>query len=204
MGGTYFTYVVGVGNGPQGGHHGLELEGFGADNNSNKSVHARLGFFPASNLEVGVSYMTASAPGEEAPAGPVTEGDFDLFGFDAAYTRANWDIRVEYLDAELSSFFGAAGHDPATTSLIDPTDWKAWYGQVAYRVPGSRLEPVIRVGDLDIEGHFAGEGEDRIDVGLNYWIAPSAVVRIAVQDREFDEVGAEDEQLIQVQFAYGF
>lgn len=203
-GNTYFTYVLAVGNGPQGGHHGLELEGFAGDNNSNKAVQGRLGFFPMSNLEIGVSFLTASAPGEEADFGIVTEGDFDLFGVDVAYTKANWDIRVEYLDAELSDFFGRVSHGDTTTSLIPATEWTAWYAQAAYRFADSRLEPVVRVGNLDIDGFFEGDGEDRIDVGINYWLSPSAVLRAGVQERDFDEQGADDETLIQLQFAYGF
>lgn len=203
-GGTYFTYVVAVGNGPQGGHHGPELEGFGADNNSDKAVQGRLGFFPSPNFEVGVSFLQGSLPGEPADTGPVTDADIDLYGVDAAYTKANWDVRVEYLNAEMTDFFGKEGHADVATSLIPGTDWTAWYAQVAYRISGSNFEPVIRVGDLDIDGHFEGDGEDQIAVGLNYWMGPSANFRINVVDRSFDEAGAEDETLVQLQFAYGF
>ncbi|MBD3647303.1 MAG: hypothetical protein HUJ31_07620, partial [Pseudomonadales bacterium] len=205
MGGTYFTYAVAVGNGPQGGHHGLELEGFSEDNNSDKSFHGRLGFFPMNDLEIGVSYMQASAPGEEADTGPITDGDFDLFGADVAFTRGSWDIRAEYLDAELSSFYGREHHGDVTTSLIPSTDWTAWYAQLAYRIPEMNWEPAIRVGDLDIEGHFGGgEGVGSVDVGVNYWIAPSATFRVGVQRLSFDETGVDDETLVRLQFAYGF
>lgn len=205
VGKRYFTYVVAVGNGPQGGHHGAELEGFSEDDNSDKSFAGRLGFFPLDNLEVGVSLLTAGIRGEEADTGPITDGDFDLFGADFAYTPAGaLEIRGEYLDAELGSFFGREHHGDTTTSLIDPTDWKAWYLQAAYRIPDSRLEPVIRFGDLEVEGHFAGEGESRVDVGINYWVAPSAAFRLGYQRRSFDEPGEEDESLVQFQFAYGF
>lgn len=204
VGGTYFTYVAAVGNGPQGGHHGLELEGFSQDNNSNKAVSGRLAYFLMPQLEIGISYMSAKAPGEEAEAGPVTEGDFDLYGVDVAYTKGNWDARAEYLNAELGSFFGRVSHSDVSTSLIPSTDWTAWYAQLAYRISDTKLEPVIRFGELEVDGFFEGDGESRVDAGLNYWIAPSAVLRADVQRREFDEPGADDETLIQLQFAYGF
>lgn len=198
------TYVVAVGNGPRLGHHGAELEGFPDDNNSDKSIAGRFGFFPLPDLEVGASYLTASAPGEAADTGPVTEADFDLYGIDTAYTKGAWDVRAEYLSAEMSSHFGKLGHNDASTSLIPGTDWTAWYAQAAYRIPDTRLEPTVRYGELDIDGHFEGDGEERIDVGLNYWMAPSAVARVNVQRREFDEAGADDETRGIVQFAYGF
>lgn len=204
VGSTYFTYVAAVGNGPQGGHHGLELEGFAQDNNSNKAVSGRLGYFLMPELEIGISYMSAKSPGEEADEGPVTEGDFDLYGVDVAYTKGNWDARAEYLNAELGSFFGRVSHSDVSTRLIPSTDWTAWYAQLAYRISGTRLEPVIRFGDLKIDGNFEGDGESRIDAGLNYWIAPSVVLRADVQRREFDEPGTDDETLIRLQFAYGF
>lgn len=204
VGSTYFTYVAAVGNGPQGGHHGLELEGFAQDNNSNKAVSGRLGYFLMPELEIGISYMSAKSPGEEADEGPVTEGDFDLYGVDVAYTKGNWDARAEYLNAELGSFFGRVSHSDVSTRLIPSTDWTAWYAQLAYRISGTRLEPVIRFGDLKIDGNFEGDGESRIDAGLNYWIAPSVVLRADVQRREFDEPGTDDETLIKLQFAYGF
>lgn len=204
VGDTYFTYVAAVGNGPQGGHHGLELEGFPQDNNSNKAVSGRLGYFLMPELEIGISYMSAKSPGEEAETGSVTEGDFDLYGVDVAYTKGNWDARAEYLNAELGSFFGRVSHSDVSTSFIPSTDWTAWYAQLAYRISDTRLEPVIRFGDLQIDGNFQGDGESRIDAGLNYWITPSVVFRADVQRREFDEPGADDETLIQFQFAYGF
>jgi len=204
VGGTYMSYVVAVGNGPRGGHHGLELEGFPEDNNSNKSLAGRLGFFINPSLEVGVSWMTAKSPGEEADTGPVTEGDYDLWGVDAAYTKGNWNVRAEYLDSKLSSFYGQAHHTDAATSLIPKTDWKTWYAQAAYRIPDSRLEPVVRYGDFTIDGFFEGDGEKRTDIGLNFWLAPSAAIKMAVERRNFEDPAADDESLVQVQFTYGF
>ncbi len=209
-----FTYVVAVGNGPRVGGHGLELEGFGSDDNSNKSVGGRLGFLPVPFLEFGVSYLTAEVTGEEADMGPVTDGDYDLWGADFAFTRGPWDFRGEYLNSELDSFFGLAEVGDMTTNLIPATEWEAWYLQLAYQLSGftnawflQNLELVGRYGEFDIDGfnEFEEHGnEERFTAGINYLIAPSVIAKLAWESREFDEPGRKDEGRLLGQFAFGF
>lgn len=120
---TTFTYVFAVGNGPRLGDHGPELEGFGSDDNSNKSIGGRVAFLPYNYLEVGASYLNAGLTGasaeldehEEAEdddhdAGPL-RGDYELWGVDAAFTKGNWDLRFEYLKSEVSGFPAASEED---------------------------------------------------------------------------------------------
>lgn len=210
VGDMIFTYAVGVGNGPQGGHHGVELEGFNSDKDG-KSVSGRVAILPLPYLEIGGSFMFADVLGEEADLGRITSGDYELWGFDAAFTKDQWDVRFEYLDSELGSFWGREHHGDVMTSLIPESEWNAWYIQGAYRLSGisqspiiSRLEPVIRYGEFDTEGFFAEGDEDRFNIGLNYWFAPSAVGRVVVEWRDFEDPTEEDLTTLQIQFAYGF
>lgn len=207
------TYVFAGGNGPRVGHHGPELEGFGEDDNDNKSFATRIGILPVPYFEVGGSFMIANARGEEAAAGPVTEGDYSLWGVDAAYTRGAWDVRVEYLNSELDSFFGAPSHGAAMTALIPKTDWEAWYAQIAYRLAGltdmpilRNLEPVFRYGELDADGfdEFEEDNEERFNIGLNYLFAPSFIAKASVEWRDFEDPSAEDDTRFIAQLAYGF
>lgn len=207
------TYAVALGNGPRFGHHGLELEGFGGDNNDDKAVSGRVGLLPIPHVEVGGSFLLAEVTGEEAEDGPVTDGDVDLFGADAAFTKGPWDIRFEYLDATLGSLFSAPGHHAETTERIPETDWSAWYGQAAYRLSGMtsapflrKLEPVIRYGELDIDGfeEFEEDAERRLEGGVNYLFTPSLVGKIALADRDFDAAERDDHLELQLQIAYGF
>lgn len=202
IGNGLINYALAVGNGPQGGHHGPELEGFVDDNNSNKAVSGRVGFLPMPHLEFGASFMTAEVPGEEAPAGPVTDGDFELWGLDAAYTRGPWDVRVEYLDSTLDEHFGREGHDDETSSLIPETDWEAWYVQGARQF--GKWEPVVRYSELDGEGNPAWTEGARKEwtVGLNHIFAPSLIGKLAFQSVDPDE--GEDFDRYLVQLAYGF
>ncbi len=203
LGGNIATYSLAVGNGPQGGHHGVELEGFAEDNNDDKAVSGRLGFvMPGPGFEIGASFMTAKVPGEEALAGPVTEGDFELLGVDLAYTKGPWDLRAEYLDSELDEFFGAAAHGAATTSLIPKTEWEAWYVQLARQF--GKWEPVVRYGELEIDGFFDEGARTQGAVGLNYLFAPSLIGKVAYQSTDPDAPAEEDFDRIWLQIAYGF
>jgi len=94
---------------------------------------------------------------------------------------------------------------------------EAWYGQVAYRLSGitqhrilQNFEPVIRYGQYKVRGleELAEEAaEKRLDIGVNYWFAPSVVLHSAVQRRRFtarheDETNRDTRFLLQV--SYGF
>lgn len=226
MGGRLFTYSVAVGNGPRAGHDGVELEGFGRDDNKNKSVSGRVAFMPFDHFEVGGSFMTAKvAPEAEAAAeddghdeeetvlAEVTQGDFDLWGLDMAFTQGNWDIRGEYLNADFVQPGELEdGHDEEEES--GPLSFEAWYVQAAYRLSGitdssfiHKLEPVVRYNRFKAAGDHALEdelNEKRFNVGLNYWLTPSVVVKGGVEWRYFDASEREDDSRVLFQLSYGF
>lgn len=200
LGSQKFTYAVYAGNGPAGvGHHGLELEGFSPDNNSNKAVGGRLGYFIMPQLEIGVSALQAGVGGDNIVG---DQPEYELMGVDAAFTRGPWDVRLEYLDSELEAF-DEVGHSGAVET-VDATEWEAGYVQVAYQF--GRWEPVVRAGTVDVEGgvHGDAENEDRVNVGLNYLFGPSLVGKAAVESRDFDEGGSEDNDRVFFQVSYGF
>lgn len=145
-----------------------------------------------------------------------TDAKVTLWGADAAYTRGPWDIRGEYLNATRdpmnTAFEGSGG-----VAALPELELEAWYGQIAYSLSGltdhkiiSRFEPVVRYGEFRITGleELAEEAaEERLDIGLNYWIAPSIVARGVAQLRDFtarhdDEPDSETRFLLQL--AYGF
>lgn len=218
---TMVNYSIYVANGPQvelesGKLEKVELESFGGDDNSNKAVGGRIGILPVPYIEIGVSFLTSQIRGKKDAgiAGELTEGDYTLWGVDLAYTREATDLRFEYFTSELGSFFSQAEAN-TPTQLIGETDWEGWYVQLAYRLYGAtdtpvlrNFEPVIRYGEFDVEGfdEFVEEGkpEDRFTFGLNYWFAPSIVVKGAVSWRDFRNPGAENATEYRTQLAYGF
>jgi len=145
-----------------------------------------------------------------------SEANVSLWGADAAYTRGPWDVRVEYLNVDRdpisTTFEGSDG-----VELLPSLGLEAWYAQIAYRLSGvtdnktlQRFEPVIRYGEYKVEGleELAEEAaEERFDAGLNYWIAPSIVVRAVFEKRTFTARHDDDptsEKRYLMQLSYGF
>ncbi len=242
VGKSVLTYVVGVGNGPRMNNEGgVVLEGFGSDDNSNKSIMGRIGFLPVPYIEVGASFLTAKVSGlngtvVDANTPAPTNADFTLWGVDANYTRGAWDLRFEYLNGKRDSIFSAlpfeeeglaaaairaqsGGDEEAVPTETEVTflpdlDMEAWYAQAAYRLAGitdrpvlKNFEPVVRYSEFHIKGldELRDEAaENRFDIGLNYWLAPSIVVHSSIQWRDFAAVGRETERRFQLKFGYGF
>ena len=224
LGEKLFTYSVAMGNGPRAGHDGVELEGYGRDDNSNKALSGRLAFFPFDDLEIGGSFLTAKIAPEAEEAGAddghgdeaeevvaeVAEGDYDLWGADMAFTKGNWDIRAEYLTADLKGLGGDDDHDEEPA----PLSWTAWYAQAAYRLSGltdsafvDKLEPMVRYGRFTAEGDHELEdelNEKRFNVGLNYWASPSVVVKAGLEFRNYLAEERVDDTRLQFQMSYGF
>lgn len=203
------TYSVAVGNGPQINDEGFVQEGFGRDNNDNKAVAGRIGFLPFPWLEVGGSFKFARVEGWDA-AGASSGADFTLWGADAAFTRGPWDVRFEYLNAELDSHLGT--NDEITVIQIPKTKWEAWYFQAAYELSGltkmrivRNFEPVVRYGQYTGSGNdrFLEGQEHRTNIGLNYHFAPSVIAKGSVEWRD-KKAGEDDETRFLLQLAYGF
>jgi hypothetical protein len=99
----------------------------------------------------------------------------------------------------------------STTTLIPSSTWRAWYLQAAYRLAGissnpilKNVEPVIRYSQFHVTGlsNFKTNEEDRWAFGLNYWIAPSAVAKVAYESKDFHNKS--DEDVFRAQIAFGF
>jgi hypothetical protein len=226
IGRTLVTYALAVGNGPTVAHEGgVVFEASGADDNSNKAVSGRLGFLPVPYLEVGGSFLVGDVSGiddemeaspDPMPALAPSSANVSLWGADAAYTRGPWDVRAEYLhatrDAIATSFAGSNG-----VEILPDLKLEAWYAQIAYSLSDitshpvlQKFEPVVRYGEYKVNGldELAEEAaEKRIDVGVNYWLAPSIVARGVVGWRDFTARPAGEPSSVtryMLQFAYGF
>ena len=208
-----FTYSLAVGNGPRFGHDAdeIELKGIGGDNDSNKSVGGRLAIVHSSSLEFGVSYLKAGLNAEsfihiDGDIVPTQNSDYHLWGADFAYSKGPWDIRGEYLNSKSTP-----------TAVIpngaEPANWKAWYTQVAYRLSKisddqilSKIEPVVRYGEFKVrvDDMLEFNSEKRWNVGVNYWAAPTIVVKVGIERNNYILTERADETRYQLQLAYGF
>jgi len=224
------TYSVALGNGPRLGHGGVELEGYGQDENSNKALSGRFAILPTSWLELGASFLTANMIGpEDHETELFKNAKYRLWGFDGAVTRKSMTVRFEYLNADLTGLGveedeAAHGGEIFAQNVGDPvaaeepllgvdSSWKAWYVQGSYKLSGisdsgfiSKLEPTIRYGKFTLGGdhELAELSEERFDLGLAYWIAPSIVGKVGIGWRDFVDELRSDETLVQFQLSYGF
>jgi len=208
------TYSLYIGNGPQVGEEGnVELEGFPEDNNNNKSFGGRIGFFPLPYLEVGGSFITAKVDGLEGTGELMpTRADFQLWGFDSAFTKGPWDVRFEFVKSTRDPF-NSADDVGGTVEFFDKQSQKAWYAQAAYRLSDvtdnihlQRMEPVFRYGQFRATNNeeFEEVTQNNYYIGLNYWLAPSFVVRGGYEIRDFTDSELSNEKLFQLQVSYGF
>ncbi len=217
---TKITYAVVVGNGPRiNSEGGVAFEGVGRDDNSNKSIGGRVGYFPLPYLEVGGSYLTTQLNRYVDPSvlavilGGPTDARYKLWGFDATYTKGTLAARFEYLNSNRGTLFSSTDEDPAGI-LLSEMGMKAWYGQVSYRLSNvgesdfiQKLEPVLRYGEFRITGHDELEEENaqnRLNLGINYWLSPTIVTKAGLEWRDFTVAGVDSETLYQFQVAYGF
>ncbi|VAV88700.1 hypothetical protein MNBD_ALPHA06-803, partial [hydrothermal vent metagenome] len=162
VGKSRLAYAFMLGNGPRTNNEGaVDTEAVGRDDNSNKSFGGRIGFFPVPYLEIGGSYLNSKVNGYDTPTGAVplaptgpTDAKYELWGFDAAYTKGSITARFEYLNSQRDILFTATDEDPGG-ALLPVLGMEAWYGQLSYRLSKfgdsavlQKMEPVIRYGEF--------------------------------------------------------
>jgi uncharacterized protein (UPF0335 family) len=198
----YSNYAFFVSNGP----NELELNGAmdeieavetaGATGNEDNNFlfGGRLGFIPIPNFEIGVSGAIGDVALEDEE-----NRDYDVLGFDGFGRWGNLDLRAEYIRQKVGSL--------ATSVAVDSQEWEAWYAQASYklsRIPYKYLrkfEAVARYSDYDSK--HTDQRQEQWTLGLNYLIAPQAMVKFAY---EFNDglVNATEEDRLLLQMAYGF
>ncbi len=197
------TYAAYVGNGPKiegedGEIHAVEAEGFASDPDDEKVFGGRVAFLPMPNLEFAVSGATGDVAVVEND-GADLEGDpkrgYTVFGFDANYRWSNLDLRGEFVSQEV---------DAAALSVApENTKWETWYAQAAYRFGGdSNWEGVVRY--TDFKSPHADDTQEQLALGVNYLIAPSAMLKFGYESNEGEpgEITDADRWIVQIAFGY--
>ena len=182
----------------------------------------RLGFWvPEWGINVGTSLLF-NRP-YSADAGPF----MTLWGIDAGYHKGNWDFRFEYANV-LQKSPALEGEAPPEGEEAAPAQplrirRRGFYAQVAYRpydAPSrilSNAEFVFRYsrarfGGFDQTSLDVSAFESPIDVpvdrnqytfGINYYFAPSLVVKFAYEINQEREINLRDNVFL-TQLAWGF
>jgi hypothetical protein len=181
-----------------------------------KTAGARIGFLPIPEIEVGYSVLG----GRVGQANTAFAGlNTVMHGPDLAYTRDS-DLlggRIAVYGQWVWSSVNRATYDPTGALGFGPVNFAnhrvGGYLQASYRpskleIPVLKdLEAVLRFDVL----HRPREAPDPVDdrrwtLGLDYWVTPSAVVKLAYEwDKRDDPTGAAiNANGVVVQFAMGF
>jgi hypothetical protein len=165
----------------------------------NKGVGGRLGVELPIGLGVGASVYTAGYAKDVATGERL---DVTFYGADAGYTWRGLDLRAEFVRAKQD-----------LTGGVD-ADRTGFYAQVAYQPVTARgalakFEPVVRYSLVDFDDVAYGGQEGEFDsqefvVGLSYYLASSAAVRLAYFFNIEKDAFKEDNDKLTAQIAVGF
>jgi Gram-negative porin len=196
------TYAGYVGNGPvligeDGEIHGIEAGGFAGDADGEKVFGGRFSYLPIPRLEVAVSGAFGDAAVTEDD-GLEVEGDpsrdYTVLGFDAIYQWKNFDLKGEYISQDVA--------DAEQSVAPEGGKWETWYAQGAYKFGEAKWEGVLRYTDYNTP--HPDKSQEQWALGLNYLIAPSAMIKLAYESNTGLAGEITDDDRLLVQFAYGY
>ena len=212
---TKVEYNLYVANGPNlivndpGAAGSLNFDDF-TDLNGDKAIGGRIGFLPVTTVDVGYSAQFSEA----APENFDEHVNVLLQAVDAQYKDeldaigGTLEVRAEWIWSRVDKTTydpdGSLGFGPIRFS----NDRNGGYVMVAYRPTKSsnkivkNLEFVARYDHVQVSESAPGGGnEDRYTFGVDYWVKPNVVLKVAYQ---FDdvEVGSDADALM-LQCAFG-
>jgi hypothetical protein len=195
-------YAAYVGNGPKieaedGEIHAVEAEGLASDPDNEKVFGGRIAFLPVPGLELAISGAFGDVAVVEDD-GVDIEGDpkrsYDVVGVDGSYQLKNFELRGEFVSQEV-------GEAPLSVAP-EGGQWETWYAQGAYRFGRDKWEGVIRY--TDFKSPHADDTQEQWAYGINYLIAPSAMLKLAYESNEGEPGEATDADRWILQIAYGY
>jgi len=173
------------------------------------AVGGHVGFIPIPQLEVGYGIQRSKVgPRDHAVENVLQSADFNYVR-DSTLLKGLINFRAQWVWSHVGHFV----YDPDGEQGFGPLSFNnnrnGGYVQMAYRPTKidndiiKNLEGVVRYDRLNQLHTPVGFDEERVTLGLNYWLTPSAVVKAAY---EFDNKngGARDQDAFMMQMAVGF
>ena len=182
----------------------LEAEAASSNADGNFVYGGRVGFLPVPALELGLSGALGKigvAGGHDVSdlAAGEPDRDYTVLGADAVYNLDTLQLRGEFIQQTVGSEANSAVAGGAVTEELEYT---AWYAQAAYRVPDTKWEGVVRIGDLDTPG--ADANRSQWSAGVNYLFANHVIIKAAYTVDDYDDNAIDDDERFNIQLAYGF
>src|SRR6266496_4048353 len=183
------------------------------DNDANFGGHVavggHVGFIPIPEFEIGYGVQRSKVgPRDQAVENILQSVDFNYVR-DSTLLKGLINVRAQWGWSHVGNFV----YDPDSSQGFGPLSFNnnrnGGYAQMAYRPTHidndiiKNLEGVARYDRLNQLHTPVGFDEQRWTLGLNYWVTPSAVVKLAY---EFDDKngGARDQDAFMMQAAVGF
>jgi hypothetical protein len=185
------SYKAGYGNGR---HGNIARAGDAGDINDDKAWILQLRSKPKKifGLEVGLGFYSDEV---SLPTSPNV--DEKITSVYVAWTKETPEVIFEYIHSE---------HELVTDSSASG-GVDAWYGQVAYRLPGKRSQwkPYARVEQTDVDSSNPLLGSEGLDydagiLGVRWDFNPYAAIKAEYRNEEFASGGREDNFRLQISF----
>ncbi len=154
------------------------------------------------SIATGMATVT-NVEGDEAalPSGTVgsivgeTPRDYDVIGADFVWYTRDMSLRGEYVKTEV-------GEATSGVTASEAAEWTTWYTQLAYRLPNTKWEGVLRYTDYD--SPHASVDQKQTAIGVNYLVTNNFVVKLTHELNDGLENANSDLDLTVLQLAYGF
>lgn len=180
----------------------LEWDNFGNEGGK-VAVGGHVGFLPVAELEIGYGLHYSGLSG--------SDDQVLLQSVDLNYVRDSEALKgLLRLNAQwVWSHLGEGTYDNDGTDVVFKNNRDGGYIQLAYRPTRfgpdflRRMEGVVRFDHLNQDKTPVGYDESRYTFGVNYWLTPKTVFKVAYQLDDKSH-GEQDNSGVLVQFATGF
>jgi hypothetical protein len=216
IGPTKLEYAAFVANAPgliTGSDDFSEIGMLDFDNDANFGGHVavggHLGFIPIPQLEVGYGIQRSQVgPRDRAVENILQSAEFNYVS-DSPFLKGLINLRAQWGWSHVGHFVFDADGSEGFGPLSFNNNRNGGYAQISYRPTHidndylKNIEGVFRYDRLNQLHTPVGFDEQRWTLGLNYWVTPSAVLKLAY---EFDDKngGARDQDAFLMQAVVGF
>ena len=157
----------------------------------------RFGILPIPKLEIGISAATGKISLIDSLNTSVVlqnNRSYHVLGADFSYKPGHWDLRAEIIQQQVPSQSGSVAEGAQT--------WRAWYGQVAYWIPNTQWEPVIRYSKFTTS--IVANRERQWAFGVDYWFAPSIALQTSFELNKGEVGTSQNTNTFLMQLAFGY